>query len=141
MSKQRDQTFTIGRDKDCDIALADASISRLHAELRLESDGKLLLRDCNSTNGTALLDHGKEKPLGREYVVPEDEVRIGRLVMRVHDLIAPIRKRMETPRKTEVKVEAAQQEAFRKSERMIRCDCGAVIRKGERCPRCQSEQL
>jgi len=50
-----ERTFTIGRDRACDLPLGDDSVSARHAELRFLGEGKLLLSDCNSTNGTFLL--------------------------------------------------------------------------------------
>jgi FHA domain/DUF1707 SHOCT-like domain len=46
-------TFTIGRDTACDLVLADMTVSRTHAGLRLEA-GSWLLSDAGSTNGTRL---------------------------------------------------------------------------------------
>jgi pSer/pThr/pTyr-binding forkhead associated (FHA) protein len=43
--------FTIGRDADCDLAIADMTVSRLHARLERTADG-WLLSDLESTNGT-----------------------------------------------------------------------------------------
>jgi DNA-binding response OmpR family regulator len=43
----------LGRAADCDLVVADARVSRHHAELRRESDG-FLLADLGSTNGTFL---------------------------------------------------------------------------------------
>jgi hypothetical protein len=43
--------FTIGRAHDCDLPLADMTVSRYHAELR-RSGGEWLLVDVGSTNGT-----------------------------------------------------------------------------------------
>jgi Domain of unknown function (DUF1707)/FHA domain len=45
--------FTIGRTYDCDLRLADLSVSRHHAELTRGEDG-WLLRDLGSHNGTRL---------------------------------------------------------------------------------------
>jgi len=42
---------TIGRDADCDILLDQGNPSRIHAQLILKN-GKLLVDDLNSTNGT-----------------------------------------------------------------------------------------
>jgi hypothetical protein len=46
-------SFTIGRDAACDLVLRDMTVSRTHADLRLESGG-WLLSDAGSTNGTRL---------------------------------------------------------------------------------------
>jgi hypothetical protein len=68
----RDVT-TIGRAKDCDIAIDDSSVSRRHAELRLDGSAVWIL-DLDSTNGTevngrpierARLEHGDRVVLGQ----------------------------------------------------------------------------
>jgi hypothetical protein len=41
----------IGRSSGCQLVLADDTVSRRHAELRVE-DGRWLLRDLGSSNGT-----------------------------------------------------------------------------------------
>ena len=43
--------FSIGRDASCDLAIADMTVSRLHAQLERTPDG-WLLSDLESTNGT-----------------------------------------------------------------------------------------
>lgn len=43
--------FSIGRDAQCDLAIADMTVSRLHARLERTADG-WLLTDLASTNGT-----------------------------------------------------------------------------------------
>ena len=43
--------FTIGRRNDCDLRIADLSVSRLHAQLDRDEDG-WLLSDLGSRNGT-----------------------------------------------------------------------------------------
>jgi hypothetical protein len=45
------ERFTIGRDASCDLAIADMSVSRQHAQLERTPDG-WLLSDLESTNGT-----------------------------------------------------------------------------------------
>jgi hypothetical protein len=45
--------FTIGRELACDMTLADATVSRLHASLQWDGYG-WLLDDLGSTNGTRL---------------------------------------------------------------------------------------
>ncbi|WP_322818422.1 FhaA domain-containing protein [Tepidiforma sp.] len=46
--------FIIGRGPEADLVLADLSVSRRHAEIRLRSDGALEIRDLGSRNGTFL---------------------------------------------------------------------------------------
>ena len=43
--------FSIGRDASCDLAIADVTVSRRHAQLERTQDGWLLI-DLESTNGT-----------------------------------------------------------------------------------------
>lgn len=43
--------FSIGRDASCDLAIADMTVSRMHARLERTADG-WLLTDLASTNGT-----------------------------------------------------------------------------------------
>jgi len=46
---------TIGRGRECSVALPHRLVSRLHCEIR-ESEGKLLVRDLGSLNGTYIAD-------------------------------------------------------------------------------------
>ncbi len=44
--------FSIGRSMDADVRLEDEGISRLHAKICHNSDGRVMLHDLQSTNGT-----------------------------------------------------------------------------------------
>ena len=69
----REILFTIGRDTDCDLVLADLTVSRRHA--RLERDGAgWLLADLGSTNGTRLNGWRVSSPVP---VRPGDQVSFG----------------------------------------------------------------
>ena len=48
--------LSIGRTKENGIAIDHASVSKLHASLLLSNDGKLVVADTGSTNGTYLND-------------------------------------------------------------------------------------
>jgi pSer/pThr/pTyr-binding forkhead associated (FHA) protein len=70
------KTVLIGRTDQCDIIINDSSVSRKHASIE-SKDGRFLLQDLKSTNGTQvngesidvhLLSHG-------------DKIRIGRTVL------------------------------------------------------------
>jgi hypothetical protein len=56
-------TFTIGRRNDCDLRVADLSVSRLHARLDRSQDG-WLLSDLGSHNGTRVNGWLVREPVG-----------------------------------------------------------------------------
>jgi hypothetical protein len=62
----------IGRLQECDICLADANVSRRHAEL-LALDGEWFLQDLESTNGTTL----NGEPVTRARLHDRDVIEIG----------------------------------------------------------------
>lgn len=68
---------TFGRDEDNDIVVADPSASRLHAELRQEADGHVLVdrRSSNGTwvNGVAITSHRLRS--GDEIVIGDQAFR------------------------------------------------------------------
>jgi S1-C subfamily serine protease len=44
--------FLLGRGEECDLTLEDAKVSRRHAQLEPLDDGRIMLRDLGSSNGT-----------------------------------------------------------------------------------------
>ena len=83
-------TFTIGREINCDVPIADDSVSRVHAEIWLSPDGALMLADRGSSNGTELIRAGEASPLSKTAVLPGDQVRFGGVTLTVKDLIDAI---------------------------------------------------
>ena len=69
----------IGKKQDkVDVAIQDASVSRLHAKLIY--DGEYYLEDMNSTNGT--FKNGlRLLPYEKRLLEPGDEVRLGKCVL------------------------------------------------------------
>jgi len=63
----QDKRKGIGRTKENDIAIDDASVSKIHASLVLNAEGRLVLADTGSTNGTFIngrrIAYGKAEPL------------------------------------------------------------------------------
>jgi FHA domain/Domain of unknown function (DUF1707) len=64
--------LTIGRSSSCHLVMADDTVSRRHAELFLD-DGRWILRDLGSSNGTYL--NGRR--IGEAEVRPGDVVHLG----------------------------------------------------------------
>jgi Domain of unknown function (DUF1707)/Inner membrane component of T3SS, cytoplasmic domain len=67
------EQFSIGRDANCDLAIADMTVSRRHATLERTQDG-WLLTDLESTNGTRV---NGWRVRGKVKVTPGDLVSFG----------------------------------------------------------------
>lgn len=134
-----DRKYTIGRSPTCDIVLADDSVSRIHAELIFLEDGKLLVTDCHSTQGTSLMQHGgKMRALRQELVSPLDTLCFGTVSMPVKELLQAIHLKYPpvmnggAARKQAALVVPMPPEGAG----LVRCECGAVKVKINRCEVC-----
>ncbi|MCW2954801.1 MAG: domain containing protein [Conexibacter sp.] len=68
---------TIGRSRECDVVLADANVSRRHAEVRPRGDGWMLV-DLGSTNGVSVNGTRVERP---QLLAAGDRIEAGTTVM------------------------------------------------------------
>jgi pSer/pThr/pTyr-binding forkhead associated (FHA) protein len=68
----------IGRGRDADLVLSEATISRTHAVLSFDQ-GRLFVQDLSSTNGTLL--NGRRSQ--REFLSDGDELQMGKLIFSV----------------------------------------------------------
>lgn len=75
--RRLEASLTIGRDEACDIVLADATASRVHARVTRRDDGALTLVDLGSRNGVFL----NGEPVGEAGCTP----RAGQAVVRLGD--------------------------------------------------------
>ncbi|MCU1459078.1 MAG: hypothetical protein JWL73_3170 [Actinomycetia bacterium] len=72
-----DAVATIGRLATCTVVLGDSQASRVHAEIRPDADGYVLV-DLGSTNGTMV-----NEALVREQPLKDgDQIRVGSTVLR-----------------------------------------------------------
>jgi len=62
----------VGRDPDCDFPINHPTVSTNHCELTLSSEG-VLLRDCDSTNGTFI----NGDPIKEAWLLPGQTVNLG----------------------------------------------------------------
>ncbi|MDQ4121785.1 MAG: FHA domain-containing protein [Acidobacteriota bacterium] len=71
--------LTVGRSKEQDLFLDDQSVSKLHASLVMNSEGKLRVADVGSTNGTYIdkerISYGKAYEIEPEKTVGFGEVK------------------------------------------------------------------
>jgi len=91
--------FIIGRDAQCHLRPASALISKRHCAI-LVKNGKVFVRDFDSTNGTSVND----APLqGERQLHNEDLLKVGPLEFRVKlEGTTPVNKPTPPPKKLEV---------------------------------------
>ena len=135
----KERRFSIGRERTCDVPIADDSVSRLHAQLSILEGEQLFLVDCQSSNGTMLLRDGQSRPVRQEFVTPADQVRFGDVTLSVEDILAVIRHKHQIPKSEQFpkpRDEAPAADPWGRGKRLVRCACGSVKVKGEHCRAC-----
>jgi hypothetical protein len=75
----------VGRDPECEFQLDHSTLSSLHCEIALSSDG-VHVRDCDSTNGTYL----NGEPIKEAWLEPGQALRIGDVELFVESTDASI---------------------------------------------------
>ncbi len=80
-------TYIVGREGH--IYVNDPSISREHAEIKF-IDGKIRLRDLNSSNGTYLVKANQWVSVQEGYVKPQQIIAMGQQEYTVQDLLAKV---------------------------------------------------
>jgi predicted component of type VI protein secretion system len=138
------QTFSIGRSPECDLVLADQSVSRKHAELLVLDDGQLFLVDCQSTHGTRVSQHGQTRQVHQEFVSIDAIVEFGDVSMPVGDIVDALREKhpeAKLPKPSQAAAAAAGLgagggPAWPQGTRLVRCRCGVIKVRGQRCSEC-----
>ncbi len=86
--------FLVGRDPQCHLRPASALISKRHCAV-LQRDGKVFVRDFDSTNGTFVNDQPVK---GEVELHHDDQLKIGPLLFGVRiDLAAPVNRPTPPP--------------------------------------------
>jgi hypothetical protein len=134
------QRFSIGRAPECDLVIADASVSRRHAELVLLDGGQVYLVDCQSTHGTRLSHGGQVRVVRQDFVEPGAVLQFGDVSMPVGDVLDALRAKHPgiagAPRPSGGPAAARRGNTWARGTRLVRCACGVVKAKGQRCPEC-----
>lgn len=73
--------MVIGRQPDCDICIADDSVSRAHAEISKDHNRECSVTDLDSTNGTYLNDK-RIKPRERAILKDGDLLEVGNIILK-----------------------------------------------------------
>ncbi len=139
MSSTSKTKFTIGRDPSADIPVADASVSRIHAEVTLLDGERIFVTDCQSSNGTFAVRGGVESPITQEKLNPGDYVKFGGVSLSVADVVAAIRRKMgpiAPPAPAAAKAGSPKGKRFETGVNLMRCRCGDIKSTGRPCPSC-----
>ena len=76
--------YTIGR-RNTDIVIADAGVSRLHAEL-VTVDGRFYITDCDSASGTQVYRGGWQS-IQQGFVTAQEKLKFGSKVYTALELL------------------------------------------------------
>jgi diguanylate cyclase (GGDEF)-like protein len=82
---QPGQAATIGRSTDVELVLVDPSVSRYHARIEVDAQGRLTLVDLQSTNGTSV---NQRAVRGRMRIEPGDRVVVGDISLSIERMTA-----------------------------------------------------
>ena len=74
--------MTIGRSRESDIAIEDASVSRLHAVVARDEEGTYRICDQDSVNGTFV----NGQPIFEQVLEDGDEIQVGMTVLAFRQL-------------------------------------------------------
>lgn len=82
--RRGDEPIVIGRDPECDIRIADSTVSRQHCEIVLTIDGTCMIQDKGSTNGIRVSEIGHDRGYRRvawQVLEPGKFVQLGRVTL------------------------------------------------------------
>ena len=94
--------------------------------------GKLLLVDCQSSNGTAVLEEGRPRPIRQAFVTPADRVQFGSVVLSVADIMEALGAKRPSP----AQAAAAASPIASAANKLVRCGCGVIKPANSKCPEC-----
>jgi pSer/pThr/pTyr-binding forkhead associated (FHA) protein len=84
------KTYLIGRNHKANIVIKDAdrSVSGIHLEITVDTDGKFYIIDCNSTNGTYRKRGGRWIAIQQTYVSQDEQILLGKYLTTVRELLS-----------------------------------------------------
>ena len=123
---ESEQVLRAGRLASWEIVLEDSSVSRRHAEVRMNDEGQWIVRDFNSTNGTYVntsrIDAGGEHTLENH-----DVVQFGKVPMRVE----LVEQTPDGPPSDQMVLTASARSSFDESIKRIAFDRNSMPRAGD----------
>ncbi|MBK6734062.1 MAG: FHA domain-containing protein [bacterium] len=80
--------LTIGRSEANDIVIADDSISRVHLIVSRLRSGRVLITDCQTTNGTRVMEAGSERSVHQAVVETATLLQCGQIRFRLTEILS-----------------------------------------------------
>lgn len=74
-----ESTLLIGRGEDCDVVIGEAGVSLHHANISIDPDGKILVVDLNSSNGS--FKNGDQ--ISRTHLQINDTLNLNKVKVRI----------------------------------------------------------
>jgi len=129
----KEKSYKIGKSRSCDIVLADDTVSGRHAEIVIYQDGKILLTDTKSKNGTYLFKGKKFEQISQERITPTDIVKFGLCEIAVKDLLEFLHLRTILPNYNPTEEKKLKMDG----KVLLRCTlCGSPKKPGQPCTVC-----
>ncbi len=128
--------FSLGRADahKADILLQGSTISAMHAELSIDSQGNLLISDLGSSNGTTILRNGQSISVSSKAISlkPGDTLSLGGNKFSINEILRKQPKgRASSPKAVPSNAGVGS------GRRMMRClSCGSVTPQGRPCVEC-----
>ncbi len=82
------KNYSIGHGEENDVVIHDRLVSRNHAELSVDGEGKFRLIDLNSTNGTFIRDGEEWVQIYEAYIAEDEQIMFGSTATTVTALLA-----------------------------------------------------
>lgn len=77
MNERKNPSWTLGRGAGSELRFDDDTVSRRHARLAVDPDGRWTLEDLDSSNGTWRQEDGRWLRVTRVQVALDDPLRLG----------------------------------------------------------------
>lgn len=84
------RTYSIGRQKNCDLRIEHDSISRKHLEITVTADNKVFAVDCATTSGTFIYQKQQWRTFTQGYLKHEDKIAMGKKKITVQQILKQI---------------------------------------------------
>ncbi|MFA0809522.1 FHA domain-containing protein [Microbulbifer epialgicus] len=82
------KVIKVGRSKEMDIRIVDATVSRHHLEIVITEDGNYFLTDCGSLSGTSVFLDKRWCLIKQEFVGGGQRIRIGSIETCIDKLLS-----------------------------------------------------